>query len=255
MFFFFIHTAWQSHIHCQVTTVWASDRDGSCEEAGSPFFLTAVVKKNKKKRINRGEIFILQVPPADFISLSQWSPSIPIFLDYRLQWGISSGRSVSLSSAPLPPSSDLQQQVRLQPEEAASSAASSTVTPSESAAIGVPPGSYSCKWMRAWYCVCVSVRNVTCFVCLSEGVHSTRRLQLCCSVLDSMGGAESYSVSVSCVGSPASVHGLDNVPAPQSQKNLEHITHKGCKHLEQNLSKYLFFFLNGDWLKKVRHKT
>lgn len=36
-----------------------------------------------------------------------------------------------------------------------------------------------------------------------------------------MGGAESYRVSVSCVGSPASVHGLDNVPAPQSQKNLE----------------------------------
>lgn len=47
-----------------------------------------------------------------------------------------------------------------------------------------------------------------------------RRPQLCCSVLDSMGGAESYRVSVSCVGSPASVHGLDSVPAPQSQKNL-----------------------------------
>lgn len=45
-------------------------------------------------------------------------------------------------------------------------------------------------------------------------------IQLCCSVLDSIGGAESYSVSVSCVGSPASVQGLDSVPAPQSQKNL-----------------------------------
>lgn len=45
--------------------------------------------------------------------------------------------------------------------------------------------------------------------------------QLCCSVLDSIGGAESYSVSVSCVGSPASVQGLDSVPAPQSQKNLK----------------------------------
>lgn len=44
--------------------------------------------------------------------------------------------------------------------------------------------------------------------------------QLCCSVLDSIGGAESYSVSVSCVGSPANTHGFDNVPAPQSQKNL-----------------------------------
>lgn len=44
--------------------------------------------------------------------------------------------------------------------------------------------------------------------------------QLCCSVLDSIGGAESYNVSVSCVGSPANVHEFDNVPAPQSQKNL-----------------------------------
>lgn len=44
--------------------------------------------------------------------------------------------------------------------------------------------------------------------------------QLCCSVLDSVGGEESYSVSVSCVGSPANVQGFDNVPAPQSQKNL-----------------------------------
>lgn len=49
---------------------------------------------------------------------------------------------------------------------------------------------------------------------LREGV------QLCCNVLDSIGGAESYSVSVSCVGSPANVQGLDSVPAPQSQKNL-----------------------------------
>lgn len=45
-------------------------------------------------------------------------------------------------------------------------------------------------------------------------------LQLCCKVLDSIGGAESYNVSVSCVGSPANVQGLDSVPAPQSQKNL-----------------------------------
>lgn len=46
------------------------------------------------------------------------------------------------------------------------------------------------------------------------------RAQLCCNVFDSIGGAESYRVSVSCVGSPANVHGLDSVPAPQSQKNL-----------------------------------
>lgn len=46
-------------------------------------------------------------------------------------------------------------------------------------------------------------------------------IQLCCNVLDSIGGAESYSVSVSWVGSPANVQGLDNVPAPQSQKNLK----------------------------------
>lgn len=39
-------------------------------------------------------------------------------------------------------------------------------------------------------------------------------------MFDSIGGAESYRVSVSCVGSPANVHGLDSVPAPQSQKNL-----------------------------------
>lgn len=47
--------------------------------------------------------------------------------------------------------------------------------------------------------------------------------QLCCNVFDSIGGAESYRVSVSCVGSPANVHGLDSVPAPQSQKNLESV--------------------------------
>ena len=57
-------------------------------------------------------------------------------------------------------------------------------------------------------CVCVFV----CAVALKS--------QLCCRVFDSIGGAESYSVSVSCVGSPASVHGFDSVPAPQSQKNL-----------------------------------
>lgn len=43
---------------------------------------------------------------------------------------------------------------------------------------------------------------------------------MCCNVLDSIGGAESYRVSVSCVGSPANVQGFDSVPAPQSQKNL-----------------------------------
>ena len=41
-----------------------------------------------------------------------------------------------------------------------------------------------------------------------------------------MGGAESYKVSVSCVGSPCSWHWLFNVPAPQSQKNLRHKTHE-----------------------------
>lgn len=78
-----------------------------------------------------------------------------------------------------------------------------------------------CVYERMCGCarVCRSVCNVV-FVCLCE-CNQTGCLQLCCSVLDSMGGAESYRVSVSCVGSPASVHGLDNVPAPQSQKNLE----------------------------------
>lgn len=52
------------------------------------------------------------------------------------------------------------------------------------------------------------------------GLSLWKGIQLCCNVLDSIGGAESYSVSVSCVGSPASVQGLDSVPAPQSQKNL-----------------------------------
>lgn len=52
-----------------------------------------------------------------------------------------------------------------------------------------------------------------------------------------MGGAESYRVSVSCVGSPASVHGLDNVPAPQSQKNLmEQIPGIYKQHGEQHKS-------------------
>lgn len=54
------------------------------------------------------------------------------------------------------------------------------------------------------------------------GLFFWKGIQLCCNVLDSIGGAESYSVSVSCVGSPASVQGLDSVPAPQSQKNLQH---------------------------------
>ena len=40
---------------------------------------------------------------------------------------------------------------------------------------------------------------------------------------------------MSCVGSPASVQGLDNVPAPQSQKNLESTNVRGNKthHLTQ----------------------
>lgn len=58
-------------------------------------------------------------------------------------------------------------------------------------------------------------------LCYSNGrTCFLKGIQLCCNVLDSIGGAESYSVSVSCVGSPASVQGLDSVPAPQSQKNL-----------------------------------
>ena len=63
-------------------------------------------------------------------------------------------------------------------------------------------------------------------------VWALHSVQLCCSVLDSMGGAESYRVSVSCVGSPARVQGLDSVPAPQSQKNLgDTHTHTGSDML------------------------
>lgn len=40
-------------------------------------------------------------------------------------------------------------------------------------------------------------------------------------VLDSVGGAESYKVSVSWVGSPAKQHVPSSDPAPQSQKNLK----------------------------------
>lgn len=76
----------------------------------------------------------------------------------------------------------------------------------------------------------MAVCNLMClYACVTEW-NWTGCLQLCCSVLDSMGGAESYRVSVSCVGSPASVHGLDNVPAPQSQKNLREADIKGCIH-------------------------
>ena len=45
--------------------------------------------------------------------------------------------------------------------------------------------------------------------------------QFTMSVCDSIGAAESYRVSVSCVGSPCSWHWLLRVPAPQSQKNLQ----------------------------------
>ena len=75
----------------------------------------------------------------------------------------------------------------------------------------------------------MAVCNVMCLYAYVGGCNWTGRLQLCCSVLDSMGGAESYRVSVSCVGSPASVQGLDNVPAPQSQKNLKGINVRDYK--------------------------
>ena len=53
---------------------------------------------------------------------------------------------------------------------------------------------------------------------LSMGI--SKSCQFTRKVWDSMGGAESYNVSVSCVGSPCNRQGLFNVPAPQSQKNL-----------------------------------
>lgn len=111
-------------------------------------------------------------------------------------------------------------------QEAASSAASFTSIPSESAAITeslwVLMAASGCVYVTVCGCVRVGVWlwcDVMCLYACVRECNWTRRLQLCCSVLDSMGGAESYRVSVSCVGSPASVHGLDNVPAPQSQKN------------------------------------
>lgn len=67
--------------------------------------------------------------------------------------------------------------------------------------------------------------------------------QLCCSVLDSIGGAESYSVSVSWVGSPANVQGFDSVPAPQSQKNLQ--VQKKKKHKTTTYDIFLFFISSG----------
>lgn len=57
-------------------------------------------------------------------------------------------------------------------------------------------------------------------------------------MFDSIGGAESYRVSVSCVGSPANVQGFDRVPAPQSQKNLRGLD-QSCNGLDHFI--YLFF--------------
>lgn len=69
-------------------------------------------------------------------------------------------------------------------------------------------------------------------MCMANGVAAARTMtdgglcgawagaQFTISVCDSIGAAESYSVSVSCVGSPCSWHWFDRVPAPQSQKNL-----------------------------------
>ena len=42
------------------------------------------------------------------------------------------------------------------------------------------------------------------------------------AVCEAIGAAESYKVSVSCVGSDWSLHVRESVPAPQSQKNLRH---------------------------------
>ena len=102
-----------------------------------------------------------------------------------------------------------------------------TLIPSESATIieslWVLMAARGCVYVNVCFkcvCVCMAVCNVMCLYAYVRECNSTGCFQLCCRVLDSMGGAESYRVSVSCVGSPASVHGLDNVPAPQSQKNL-----------------------------------
>jgi len=46
------------------------------------------------------------------------------------------------------------------------------------------------------------------------------------AVCEATGAAESYRVSVSCVGSDCSLHVRDSVPAPQSQKNLQHEAHQ-----------------------------
>lgn len=55
------------------------------------------------------------------------------------------------------------------------------------------------------------------------------------AVCEATGAAESYSVSVSCVGSDCSLHVRDSVPAPQSQKNLHHKPHQShyyyCFHV------------------------
>lgn len=97
---------------------------------------------------------------------------------------------------------------------------------------------------------------MSCVCTLMGENNSTRGFQLCCSVLDSMGGAESYRVSVSCVGSPASVHGLDNVPAPQSQKNLKTTDNQGFKHKPQRHSgtRTTRFAWNGDAFLSIFNK-
>jgi len=84
----------------------------------------------------------------------------------------------------------------------------------------------SVTWRMVQRVVCMSMCACVCVCC-----PVCAWAQLCCSVLDSMGGAESYRVSVSCVGPPASVHGFDNVPAPQSQKNLVVTNTKGVKYI------------------------
>lgn len=52
-----------------------------------------------------------------------------------------------------------------------------------------------------------------------ELLHEINIHQFTRNVWVSIGAAESYNVSVSCVGSPCNWHWLFRVPAPQSQKN------------------------------------
>ena len=209
------HRSTSTHL---VTTAWAANRDDCCEEAGSLFESSSWEEEVWELRINREKIFTLQVLRADLYSL--------------------------LSSFSL----CLQTAVRNTPVRNLlwlfCRFICSSTAPSSAACLAAAEGScFLCSishlhpiWERCsqslsgnlWLQVDVYMQLceygcVQCnvFVCLCEGVNLTRCLQLCCSVLDSIGGAESYRVSVSCVGSPANVHGLDNVPAPQSQKNLE----------------------------------